>query len=278
MENSSIPILNIAGYHFFDLPKPEELRLQLKEFCLNQDLKGTVLLSTEGVNIFVAGLPVNISHFKSFLIQDLKFPAISFRESWSQERPYNRMLVRLKKEIISMGVKDVRPQNFTSPYIEPKELHQWLKSGKDILLLDTRNDFEIKLGKFSGAQDLNVNSFREFARLAKNAPKDWRKKPLVMYCTGGIRCEKASALFLKKYGFKEVYQLAGGIINYFQHCGNDYFDGECFVFDKRVCLDGDLNETPTQQCFNCRAVVALENLSHPDYQPPNSCPQCIPRN
>jgi UPF0176 protein len=184
------------------------------------------------------------------------------------------MLVRLKKEIISMGHDEVKPAKFTGPSIKPTEFKSWLDEGKEIIVLDARNDYEMRTGKFQNAIDLNIKSFRDFPTAAKQLPDELKGTPVVMYCTGGVRCEKASVVLLEE-GFNEVYQLEGGILGYFEECGGAHWDGECFVFDKRVGVNPELEETDTVMCFTCREPLLAHEQESEAYIEGKSCPYCI---
>jgi predicted sulfurtransferase len=177
--------------------------------------------------------------------------------------------VRLKKEIISMGCPEIEPEKQTAPHLEPVDFKQWYDEGKDMIVLDTRNDYEIRLGTFEAAMDLGIDHFRQFPEAIKKLPESFKKKPVVTFCTGGIRCEKAAEL-MKREGFEQVYQLNGGIINYFEQCGGDHYEGECFVFDKRVALDPALQETQAVQCYKCREPLTIDQLQECG----SECPYC----
>jgi len=250
--------VNISSYKFVSIPEGElpELRAYLKEETLKLGLKGTILLSTEGVNQFLAGTREAIEAYKKLMAAHPYFGVLTYKESPSDTQPFSRMLVRLKKEIISMGCPEIRPAEATAPHLSPEELKRWYQEGKEMVVLDTRNDYEIRLGSFDSAVDLNIKSFRDFPEAIKKLPVEMKNKPIVSFCTGGIRCEKASQLLINN-GFKEVYQLDGGILNYFEQCGGDYYQGECFVFDKRVAVDSNLQETKTIQCFACRNPLSV---------------------
>jgi RluA family pseudouridine synthase len=184
------------------------------------------------------------------------------------------MLVRLKKEIISFGVEGIAPGQRTSPKLAPHELKQWLDEGKPITLLDTRNDYEVKLGTFRGALIPHIGHFREFPDAVRKLPEELKEQPIVMFCTGGIRCEKAGP-FMEREGFKNIFQLDGGILKYFEECGSAHYDGECFVFDQRVGVDPALKETSSALCFNCQAPLTEAEHQDSRYQPPLSCPHCF---
>lgn len=232
-------ILNIAFYRFVALSSLPERRVIFRERCHSLGLKGTILLSEEGINGFLAGTADSIRAFQSFLLEMPVFSGMTFKESESSRIPFGRMRVKLKKEIISMGHVDIRPESFTAPRVSAEELCRWMDEKRDIVVLDTRNTYEIEKGTFENAIDLDIQTFRKFPEKLMALPQAVREKPVVMFCTGGIRCEKATAFALKQ-GFREVYQLDGGILKYFEECGGKHYRGGCFVFDERVALDEKL--------------------------------------
>lgn len=244
-------VLNIASYKFIPLDALMSLRASFQEKANDLQLKGTILLSGEGINLNLSGLPANANTFKQWLLTQEKFQDMSFRESYSQKIPFKKLKVAIKKEIITFRQPDIKPENQLAPAIEPETLKQWLDEKRDITLLDTRNDFEVSFGTFDHAVNLHIDEFTAFASAATMVEK---KKPIVMFCTGGIRCEKAS-LYLLKQGYSEVYQLAGGILNYFAKVGSAHYHDECFVFDERVALDANLHETGTKQCESCGGPI-----------------------
>lgn len=265
-------IVNIAAYKFVPLSDLNSLQNNLKLHCLEWQLKGTILLSEEGINLMLAGKQTSIIALQNYLANDDRFNDMHYKTTYSREITFNRMLVKIKKEIISMGVTEIDPTKNSAPRISPDELKQWLDEKRDIVLLDTRNDYEIRLGTFDNAIDFNIKHFRNFPQAAAQAqlPKD---KTIVSFCTGGIRCEKA-ALLLQQYGYEKVYQLDGGIINYLAAHGSSHYHGECFVFDRRVGINGELAETGTVQCFACLMPVSLEEQQSSLYVPNISCPHC----
>jgi UPF0176 protein len=244
-------ILNIAGYKFLPLADLADLQSRWLSHCESLELKGTILLSAEGVNITLAGTRENIDAFRTELRQDERFDDMTFRESFSTFQPFEHIKVKIKPEIITMRQPDLAVDK-RAPSISPQEFKQWLDEKRDITVLDTRNDYEVRFGTFAGAINLHINDFNEFPHAASE--KTPREKPVVMFCTGGIRCEKA-ALQLLNDGYSEVYQLDGGILNYFAEVGGDHYHGECFVFDQRVSVDPDLQVTGTQQCVICEGPI-----------------------
>jgi len=281
-----LPFLNIAAYKFTPLgdpPHPERpeflevMRRDLKRLCKDLELKGSILLSGEGINLFIAGLPNNV---EALLIHLRAIPGLEDLEakrSESVEQPFNRMLVKIKHEIIAFGIEGIEPLRHTSPKISARDLKALLDMGSPVTLLDTRNDYEVKLGTFMGATKLGIDHFREFPEAIRSLPESVKKSlqetTVVTFCTGGIRCEKAAPL-LEREGFQNVLQLEGGILKYFEECGGTHYEGECFVFDKRVGLDPDLKETGSQLCFACQMPLTVEELKDPRYQYEVSCPSC----
>ena len=184
------------------------------------------------------------------------------------------MKVRLKKEIISLGRKDINPREMTGERISPEALKNILDSKEEVLVLDTRNEYETRVGKFENAIDLQLDTFRDFPEAVESLPEEYKDKQIVMYCTGGIRCEKASAVMMKA-GFADVKQLDGGVIEYFKETGGAYWEGDCFVFDERVALDKELNETEYIYCYICREPLSAEEKASPDFKINEHCPYCI---
>ena len=266
-------IVNIAAYKFLNLSKLRELRAELLDLCKCNELKGTILLSNEGINMFVAGSRDGVDILLAKLKEIPGVWPIEVKESYNQEQPFNRMLVRVKKEIIAFGVDGIDPRKYSSKRITATQLKEWLDAGKPVTLLDTRNNFEIGAGTFKNAVAIGVDDFRHFPQAVRNLPDAMKAQPIVTFCTGGIRCEKA-APYLEKAGFTNVYQLDGGILKYFQDCGGAHYDGQCFVFDKRVALDTALREGGLKQCYACQAILSEEAQKSPLYIPPKHCPQC----
>ena len=265
--------INIAAYKFVDLDDLTKRKSELLPFCKSLGLKGTILLSREGINLFLAGTRESVSEFLTHIHAQPEFSDLEIKESVSDYQPFSRMLVRLKKEIISMGVKSIQPLRKTSPKISASRLKQWLDEGKDVTLLDVRNDYEVEIGTFENAVPVGIDHFRSFPEATERLPDEMKSKPIVMFCTGGIRCEKAGPL-MEQEGFKEVYQLDGGILKYFEECGGDHYNGDCFVFDKRVAVDSSLDETEIEQCYACQSVVSAEEQNSDKYNPPHYCPNC----
>ncbi|TVP96951.1 MAG: sulfurtransferase [Planctomycetaceae bacterium] len=272
-DDGTASVLNVAAYQFAQLGELAELRRELKELCFRIGLKGTILLSEEGINLFVAGERDDIDGLLGFLRRVPGLAGLEVKESWTAQQPFRRMLVKIKREIIAFGVDSVQPAVRTSPKLSAATLRRWLSEGKPITLLDTRNDYEVQLGTFRNAIDLNIRDFRSFPEAAEKLPEETKGQAVVMFCTGGIRCEKAGP-YLEQLGFREIYQLDGGILKYFEECGGEHYDGACFVFDQRVAVGPDLLPTGVKQCFACQATLGEEELRSPQYVPGESCPHC----
>ena len=264
------PILNIAGYKFIALTDLSALRVQLLTSASHLTLKGTILLSPEGINLSLAGTTENIQQFLTALKQDSRFADLTFRQSYSATQPFKYMRVKLKKEIITIKQADIQPEQQSAPEISPQEFKQWLDEQRDVTVLDTRNDYEVRFGTFKNAVNLQIDDFSEFPTAMQQVRAD---KPTVMFCTGGIRCEKA-ALVMLKAGYQNVFQLKGGILNYFAEVGGEHYQDECFVFDQRVALNSKLQETGTIQCKVCQSPVKKQEQTAPEFVPDVSCPSC----
>jgi len=269
-------ILNIAGYRFVDLLDRDDLRKPLQQLCAKLELKGTILLSEEGINFVLAATEPNIRQFLNELEKDERFVGITLKKSYTDYQPFNRMNVRLKKEIISIGMDEIQPARFTGDEITPTEFKKWLDEGREVAVIDARNGYELRVGTFENAIDLNIKSFRQLPKATEPLLEQLGEIPIVMYCTGGVRCEKASAIMLNQ-GFKNVYQLKGGILGYFEEVGGAHWVGDCFVFDQRVSVNPQLEETGFAQCFACREPISLEEQNSPEYVVGESCPYCIGR-
>jgi RluA family pseudouridine synthase len=264
---------NISCYQFAPLGDLKSLRTRLLTACKERELKGTILLAPEGINLFLAGPRAAVDEVVEIIRAIPGLEALTPKYSDSDHQPFNRMLVRLKKEIIAFGVDGIDPARRTSPKLKAAELKRWLDEGRKLTLYDTRNDYEVKMGTFHNALPAGIDTFREFPDAVAQLSEEMKDEPLVMFCTGGIRCEKAGP-FMEQQGFKQVYQLDGGILKYFEEVGSDHYDGECFVFDQRVGVDPALRESGSAQCFHCQTPLTPEEQDHPHYQPPHSCPHC----
>lgn len=267
-------IVNIAAYRFVELDQLSERRERIREVAGQLSLKGTVLLSEEGINVFIAGTRAGIDQFLAELRSDSRLSDLPVKESLSERQPFTRMLVKIKNEIISFSVDGIDPRQRMSPKLPPAELKQWLDEGRPVHLLDTRNDYEVEVGTFKSAHVLGIDHFREFPEAVQSLPEEMKDEPVVMFCTGGIRCEKAGP-FMEEQGFKNVFQLDGGILKYFEECGGDHYDGDCFVFDQRVAVDPQLRETAVEQCFACQMPLTVKDQELPSYVAGVSCRHCF---
>ena len=267
-------ITNIAAYKFVQIDDLSTAREQLRSLCKSLSLKGTILLAHEGINLVVAGEGARVDTFIEELRKDSRFSDLDFKRSPSDYQPFRRMLVRVKREIIAFGVNGIAPQERTSPKLSARELKKWLDEGRPVTLLDVRNEYEVELGTFENALPIGVDNFRDLPEAVQRLPGELKEQPVVIFCTGGIRCEKAGP-FMEREGFQQIHQLDGGILKYFEECGNDHYSGECFVFDHRVAVDSSLSETETTQCFACQAALTAELQRSPLYVVGEHCPQCF---
>lgn len=268
-------IVNLASYKFIVLDDLANLRESLRVNCTTLKISGTILLAHEGINLFVAGERSSIDALKQDLIQ--RFGPFPFKESFSSYQPFKRMLVKIKKEIIAMGVEHTDPEQKPAPYVQAQELKKWLDEGRDVVILDTRNDYEMRIGKFKNAKELDLKTFRQFPNEVQKLDPALKKRTIVTYCTGGIRCEKAATYMINE-GFEDVYQLDGGILKYFEECGGAHYEGDCFVFDQRVALDPNLEKTQAVQCFACRMPVLPMEQASAQYKVEEYCPHCFEKN
>ncbi len=237
-------MLNVAAYLFTSIEDREDLRETLLARALQSDLRGTVLLAPEGINLFLAGPADDVRGFLDALRADPRFAALEAKESWSAEQPFGRMLVKLKNEIIRMDHPTVRPADSRAPSVGATTLRAWLDrgyddNGREVVLLDTRNAFEVDYGTFAGAIDWRLDKFTEFPQAVAENRAALEGRTVVSFCTGGIRCEKA-AIYMRDIGLTDVLQLEGGILTYFEEVGSAHYDGDCFVFDGREALTPEL--------------------------------------
>jgi len=275
---SSASFINIAAYKFVTFNDTVERRASFQAICHDLDLKGTILLTPEGINLFLAGTRDNIDNFLGWLRQDTRFADIEVKESLSNEQPFNRMLVKLKKEIITMRHPLIQPELGRAPVVKAADLKRWLDQGHDdagkpVVMVDTRNAFEVDVGTFENTIDYRIHKFSEFPEVIARHKPELDGKTVVTFCTGGIRCEKA-AIHMQNIGYDSVYQLDGGILKYFEEVGGAHYQGDCFVFDYRTALNPELKATTTVQCFACRAVVTAREQISPLYKVGVSCPHC----
>lgn len=272
------PIVNISAYKFVTFNDTVEQRPRFQAICAELGLKGTILLSPEGINMFLAARREAIDGYLSWLRRDTRFADIAWKESFSEKQPFNRMLVRLKREIITMKHPLIKPEQGRAPAVTAPILKRWLDQGHDdegrpVVMLDTRNAFEVDVGSFENTIDYRIDKFSEFPAVIEKHRDELNDKTIVTFCTGGIRCEKA-AIHMQNIGYEHVYQLEGGILKYFEEVGGAHYQGDCFVFDHRTALSPQLQETATRQCFACRAVVTPREQLSPLYVEGVSCPHC----
>jgi UPF0176 protein len=272
------PYVNIAAYKFITFDDTVEKRPEFRALCDELGLKGTILLSPEGINLFLAGLRAPIDRFLAWLRADARFADLEVKESYSEKQPFTKMLVKLKREIITMKNPLIRPEEGRAPAVDAKTLKRWLDQGHDdngkpVVTMDTRNAFEVDVGTFENTIDYRIDKFSEFPEVVAQHKDELAGKTIVTFCTGGIRCEKA-AIHMQNIGYDSVYQLEGGILKYFEEVGGAHYQGDCFVFDYRTALNPNLEETTTVQCFGCRAVVTPREQLSPFYVPGKSCPHC----
>lgn len=239
------PILNISCYKFVPLPDAAQLRDQLAEQTQRLALRGTILLAEEGINFFLAGPAEAVREVVATLRQDPRLADLAPKESWSDQQPFRKMLVKVKREIIRMNHPTIRPADGRAPAVRPATVRRWLEQGHDdegrpVVTLDTRNAFEVDHGTFEGAVDWRINKFTEFPDALRAHKAELQGKTVVSFCTGGIRCEKA-AILMREEGLPHVYQLEGGILKYFEETDGAHYQGGCFVFDEREALAPDLS-------------------------------------
>ncbi len=244
------PILNIAAYLFVSLDDLPELRTKMMNECNSRELKGTILLTGEGINMFLAGKETPLRGFLEWLQTDSRFKTLEAKDSWSDDQPFKKMLIKLKNEIIRMNHPTIRPEEGRANFIAPKKLQEWLDRGTDdlgrpVVMIDTRNAFEVDYGTFENALHFNIHKFTEFPEAIAAHKEALADKTLVSFCTGGIRCEK-SGLYMREIGMQHSYQLEGGILKYFEEVGSAHYQGRCFVFDEREALEPTLDSIPVE--------------------------------
>jgi len=263
-----------ALYHFTRLADYKQLKAPLQNMCELLGIKGTLLLAYEGINGTIAGTDNAINQLLDFLKADPRLAALEHKESRAEKMPFYRMKTRLKREIVTMGVEGIDPNNVVGTYVEPKDWNA-LISDPDVVLIDTRNDYEVEIGTFKGALNPDTQTFREFPQWVENNRDKLKKPKVAMFCTGGIRCEKASS-FMKLNGFDDVYHLKGGILKYLetQPESESLWDGDCFVFDQRVAVKHGLEQSEYDQCYACRYPITDIEKASPLYVTGVSCPRC----
>ena len=263
-----------ALYHFTRLADYEQLKAPLQDMCDLLSIKGTLLLAYEGINGTVAGTDKAIADLLEYLRADPRLAGLEYKESRSEDMPFYRMKVRLKREIVTMGVDGVDPNEVVGTYVDPKDWNE-LITDPDVILIDTRNDYEVEIGTFKGALNPDTQTFREFPQWVEDNRQNLKKPKVAMFCTGGIRCEKASS-FMKQNGFDDVYHLKGGILKYLetQPEKESLWEGDCFVFDQRVAVKHGLKESDYDQCYACRYPITDKEKESPLYVKGVSCPRC----
>lgn len=271
---SSQMIVVCALYKFVELENFESLREPLRREMERHEVRGTLLLAREGINGTIAGSRKGIDAILAWLNQHPPLSPIDSKESYTTTPPFKRSKVKLKKEIVTMGVEGIDPKRSVGTYVDPTQWND-LISDPDVLLIDTRNDYEVEVGTFKHAVNPNTTTFREFPEYVKNHLNPEKHKKVAMFCTGGIRCEKSTA-YLKEQGFDEVFHLKGGILKYLEHVPEteSLWEGECFVFDDRVTVNHQLEKGQYDQCYACRLPITDEDKASEKYQQGVSCPRC----
>ena len=271
--------LTIAFYHFVNLDNIDQLQVFILKFCQKKNIKGTILLASEGINGTISGEQKKIQQFIEFIKEDLffknKFKILEYKESWASKNPFYRMKVRLKKEIVALGVEGISPTKKVGKYVNPEEWNN-LINDPNTIVIDTRNNYEVDIGTFKNSINPQTETFREFPSYVDKNLNNNKIKKVAMFCTGGIRCEKATSLMLEK-GFKDVYHLKGGILKYLENIPKEesLWVGECFVFDQRVAITHGLNEGQYDQCYACRHPLSPNELKSTQYTKGISCPYCF---
>ncbi len=267
-----------ALYRFVTLDDYESLQKPLQSFLHDHNIKGTLLLAHEGINGTVSGTPASIQALLSHFNNDPRLAGIDVKFSYDDTQPFYRAKVKLKKEIVTMGVEGIDPKQIVGTYVEPKDWNA-LISSPDVLLVDTRNDYEVQIGTFKNALNPHTTNFRQFPEYVQKNLDPAKHKKVAMFCTGGIRCEKSTA-YLKEQGFDEVYHLHGGILKYLEDvpAQDSLWEGECFVFDNRVSVNHALEKGSYDQCHACRMPITDEDKQHTHYQQGISCHHCYGKN
>jgi len=265
----------VTFYKFVSLPDYKDKQPRLQTFCLEQGVKGTILLAEEGVNGTIAGPRAGVDAILATLRLDSRLSTLEHKESFTNTLPFYRMKVKLKKEIVTLGVAGIDPNRQVGTYVSPNEWNS-LISDPEVTLVDARNRYEIEIGTFNGAQNPHIDSFVEFPEYVEKKLDKKRHGKVAMFCTGGVRCEKASAYMLAQ-GFEEVYHLEGGILKYLEviPAEESKWQGECFVFDQRIAVDHDLEDGSYQTCYGCRHPLSETDLASLKYEEGISCPYCV---
>ncbi|MDH6098048.1 rhodanese-related sulfurtransferase [Anabaenopsis sp. FSS-46] len=264
-----------ALYKFVSLPDFAEKQEPLLSYCQSQGIKGTILLAAEGINGTIAGSRQGVDSVLAFLRSDPRLADLEHKESYTETQPFERLKVRLKAEIVTMGLPEVDPNQQVGTYVSPQEWND-LICDPEVIVIDTRNDYEVNIGTFKTAQNPQTKSFREFPEYVSNNLDPNQHKKVALFCTGGIRCEKASAFMLSQ-GFTEVYHLKGGILKYLESvpAEESLWEGECFVFDERVAVRHGLELGSHELCFCCGYPISEQDKASPQYEEGISCPHCF---
>ncbi|MEM9978358.1 MAG: rhodanese-related sulfurtransferase [Cyanobacteria bacterium P01_D01_bin.2] len=264
----------ITFYKFVHLDNAADLRQPLIDVCRKQSIKGTVLLAQEGINATLSGKETGLSAVLSHLKQDPRLADLTHKTSWAKEQPFERMKVKLKKEIVTLGQPQVSPTQKVGTYVEPQDWNRVI-SDPEVMVIDTRNSYEVDIGTFQGATNPETDSFREFPTYANQQLDPAKHKKVAMFCTGGIRCEKASS-YLLDHGFEQVYHLKGGILSYLETvpAAESLWEGECFVFDERVAVQHGLEPGSYAMCHGCGHPVSEKDVQSSHYEPGIACPHC----
>ncbi len=263
-----------ALYHFVILDDFESLREPLLQAMLKEDVRGTLLLAREGINGTISGTRESVDTVLAWLRSDVRLAKLDTKESFDDEIPFYRTRVKLKKEIVTMGIESIDPKHIVGTYVKPQDWNA-LISDPDVLLIDTRNDYEVAIGTFKDAVNPDTTVFREFPKYVADNLDAKKHKKVAMFCTGGIRCEKSTA-YLKTQGFDEVYHLQGGILKYLEEVSEEesLWQGECFVFDNRVSVNHQLEKGQYDQCHACRMPITETDKIHQHYTQGVSCHHC----
>lgn len=265
-----------AFYHFAELPDYVQRREPLRAACEKAGVRGSILLAAEGINGTIAGTRDGIDTVLDWLRSDPRLADLEHKESTADAAPFQRLKIKLKREIVSMGVPEANPARSVGEYLDPA---QWdaLTADPEVLVIDTRNDYEVKLGQFAGAVAPGTQHFREFPDYVRRELAAHKQRPIAMYCTGGIRCEKATA-YLRDQGYEQVYHLRGGILKYLETvpAARSRWQGECYVFDERVAVGHGLRQGAAVQCEGCGLPLTRDEQQLADFEPGICCPHCKP--
>lgn len=268
-------IVVAALYKFTRFADFEQYREPILNAMLDNEVKGTLLIASEGINGTISGSRQGIDNVLDYLRRIEAIGSFTFKESYTDAQPFYRTKVKLKKEIVTMGVENIDPLQSVGRYVKPQDWNA-LISDPEVILIDTRNDYEVQIGTFQNAVNPNTDTFREFPDYVAKELDPSKHKKVAMFCTGGIRCEKSTA-FMREQGFEEVYHLEGGILKYLEEipASESMWQGDCFVFDNRVSVNHDLEKGAYEQCFACRMPITQDDMQSASYVKGESCPHCI---